>query len=150
MRTDPSDRPVRQAFRERPRAPVIRRWTRGSGCPSTTSDTFMTTGLPHIGYVRTFGWRLEHRRSWRGGRYGPRMDEQVPYRDTASSAGKVRLLNDADWEWRQRGPTSRAVRAFGVREHTLRRLPGGAGHAWTDGCLVLKPVGLRPGARLGV
>ncbi len=30
---------------------------------------------------------------------------------------------------------------FGVREHALRRLPGGAGHAWTDGRLVLKPVG---------
>jgi uncharacterized protein (TIGR02569 family) len=31
--------------------------------------------------------------------------------------------------------------AFGVRERALRRLPGGAGHAWTDGRLVLKPVG---------
>jgi hypothetical protein len=33
------------------------------------------------------------------------------------------------------------VRLFGVREDELRRLPGGAGHAWTDGRLVLKPVG---------
>lgn len=72
------------------------------------------------------------------------MDEQVPCRDTTSSAGRVRLLNDSDWEWRRRGPTSRAVRAFGVREHTLRRLPGGAGHVWTDGRLVLKPVGCVP------
>lgn len=60
---------------------------------------------------------------------------------TASSPEGVRLLNVADWEWRQRGPTPRAVRAFGGREDALRRLPGGIGHAWTDGRLVLKPVG---------
>lgn len=58
--------------------------------------------------------------------------------------GDVRLLEDTDWEWRRRGPTPRAVRAFGVREDALRRLPGGAGHAWTDGRLVLKPVGCVP------
>lgn len=57
---------------------------------------------------------------------------------------EVRLLEDDDWEWRRGGPTDRAVRAFGVRTETLRRLPGGAGHAWTDGRLVLKPVGCVP------
>lgn len=56
----------------------------------------------------------------------------------------TRLLEESDWEWRRRGPTSGAVRAFGVRERTLRRLPGGAGHVWTDGRLVLKPVGCVP------
>jgi uncharacterized protein (TIGR02569 family) len=56
----------------------------------------------------------------------------------------VRLLEAADSEWRQRGPTDRAVRAFGARAAELRRLPGGAGHAWTDGRLVLKPVGCVP------
>lgn len=33
---------------------------------------------------------------------------------------------------------------FGVHERALRRLLGGAGHAWTDGRLVLKPVGCVP------
>lgn len=36
------------------------------------------------------------------------------------------------------------MRAFGVREDALRRLPGGAGHVWTDGRLVIKPVGCVP------
>lgn len=49
--------------------------------------------------------------------------------------GDIRLLEDADWEWRRRGPTHRALRAFGVRDDALRRLPGGAGHTWTDGRL---------------
>lgn len=53
----------------------------------------------------------------------------------------TRVLEDADWDWRRRGPTPGSVSAFGVRERALRRLPGGAGHAWTDGRLVLKPVG---------
>jgi uncharacterized protein (TIGR02569 family) len=53
----------------------------------------------------------------------------------------VTLLGEPDWEWRRRGPTPRAVRAFGARPDDLRRLPGGAGHTWTDGRLVLKPVG---------
>lgn len=53
----------------------------------------------------------------------------------------TRVLEDADWDWRRRGPTPLAVTAFGVRDRALRRLPGGAGHAWTDGRLVLKPVG---------
>ena len=62
----------------------------------------------------------------------------------ASAAPAVRMLEEADWEWRRRGPTSQAVRAFGVRPDALTRLPGGAGHAWTDGRLVLKPVGFVP------
>jgi len=56
----------------------------------------------------------------------------------------VRLFTAADGEWRHRGPTPGAVRAFGVRERSLRRLQGGQGHAWTDGRLVLKPVGCVP------
>ena len=56
----------------------------------------------------------------------------------------VRLLATTDTEWRQGRPAPRAVRAFGVRTHALRRLPGGQGHAWTDGRLVLKPVGCAP------
>lgn len=55
-----------------------------------------------------------------------------------------RLLQASDWEWRRRGPTERTARAFGVRPSDLRLLPGGAGHAWTDGRLVLKPVGCLP------
>lgn len=42
------------------------------------------------------------------------------------------------------GPTPIASRAFGVRTDLLRRLPGGQGLAWTDGRLVLKPVGFAP------
>ena len=53
----------------------------------------------------------------------------------------IRLLGDPDWEWRRRGPSPAAIHSFDVREDTLRRLPGGAGHTWTDGRLVLKPVG---------
>jgi uncharacterized protein (TIGR02569 family) len=60
------------------------------------------------------------------------------------AAGGLRLLDEQDWEWRRRGPTSAAMRAFGVHESALRRLPGGAGHVWTDGRLVLKPVGFVP------
>ncbi|GAB3781394.1 TIGR02569 family protein [Nocardioides ungokensis] len=62
----------------------------------------------------------------------------------SSAAGNLRLLDERDWEWRRRGPTPQAVREFGVREDALRRLPGGAGHVWTDGRLVLKPVGCVP------
>ena len=72
------------------------------------------------------------------------MDQQVPGSTATSPSATVHLLDDSDWEWRRRGPTPRAVRAFDVREHLLRRLPGGAGHAWTDGRLVLKPVGCVP------
>ncbi|RYP88683.1 TIGR02569 family protein [Nocardioides guangzhouensis] len=56
----------------------------------------------------------------------------------------LRLLDASDWEWRRRGPTRRAVRAVGARGEDLRRLPGGSGHVWTDGRLVLKPVGCVP------
>jgi hypothetical protein len=55
----------------------------------------------------------------------------------------VRLLGEADWAWRQRGPTRRAVRAFGARAGELRRMPAGE-HTWTDGRLFLKPVGCIP------
>jgi uncharacterized protein (TIGR02569 family) len=44
----------------------------------------------------------------------------------------------------ERGPSLLAVRAFGVRQDRLRRLPGGQGQAWSDGRLVLKPVGFAP------
>jgi hypothetical protein len=64
---------------------------------------------------------------------------------TAGDAGpRVRLLAAAEVEWRRRSPTCDAVRAFGVRERSLRRLQGGQGLAWTDGRLVLKPVGCVP------
>ena len=53
----------------------------------------------------------------------------------------MRLLSAAEWAWRQRGPTESAIRLFGARHDALRRLPGGEGHTWTDGRLVLKPVG---------
>lgn len=56
----------------------------------------------------------------------------------------LRLPGADDWAWRRRGPSERAVRAFGARSEDLRRLPGGSGHAWTDGRLVLKPVGCVP------
>ncbi|HSE09041.1 MAG TPA: TIGR02569 family protein [Nocardioidaceae bacterium] len=59
-------------------------------------------------------------------------------------AERVRLFTEADWEWRHRGPTPEAVRAFGARERSLRRLDGGQGQAWTDGRLVLKAVGCVP------
>ncbi len=55
-----------------------------------------------------------------------------------------RLLQASDWEWRRRGPTEHAVRAFGVRASDLRRLQGGVGYTWTDGRLVLKPVSCLP------
>jgi uncharacterized protein (TIGR02569 family) len=46
--------------------------------------------------------------------------------------------------WRQRGPTPRAVQAFGVQKQALERLPGGQGICWTDGRIVLKPMGYAP------
>ena len=64
--------------------------------------------------------------------------------ESSSGRSRVRLLEDADWEWRRRGPTPHTVHAFGARADALRRLPGGAGHTWTDGRLVLKPVGCVP------
>lgn len=62
----------------------------------------------------------------------------------AGIAQPARLLTNTDRDWRQRGPTPRVLRAFDVREEALRRLPGGQGHVWTDGRLVLKPVGCAP------
>ena len=64
--------------------------------------------------------------------------------DPTFTASGVHLLGESDWEWRRRGPSPGAVRAFGVREGDLRRLPGGAGYVWTDGRVVLKPVGNLP------
>jgi hypothetical protein len=55
----------------------------------------------------------------------------------------LRLLDEADWAWRNSGPTRRAVRAFGVRAGDLRPMPRGT-HTWTDGRLFLKPVGCIP------
>lgn len=66
----------------------------------------------------------------------PKSDDPV-----VTEGGSVRLLSELDWEWRWRGPTNRALRAFGAREKSLTRMPGGAGFVWTDGPLVLKPVG---------
>lgn len=43
-----------------------------------------------------------------------------------------------------RAPNVFAVRAFKARERSLRPLPGGQGEAWSDGSLVLKPVGYPP------
>lgn len=56
----------------------------------------------------------------------------------------VRLMGDPGAEWRERGPTAKAVRSLGIDADELRRLPGGAGHVWTDGRLVVKPVGCVP------
>jgi uncharacterized protein (TIGR02569 family) len=73
------------------------------------------------------------------------MDDEQRHRSAARSpAPRIRLLDESGWDWRRRGPTGRALRMFGVHERALRRLPGGAGHAWTDGRLVLKPVGCVP------
>jgi hypothetical protein len=43
--------------------------------------------------------------------------------------------------WRRVGPSPAALRLFGVRSDDLTRFPGGQGLVWTDGRLVLKPVG---------
>ncbi len=56
----------------------------------------------------------------------------------------VHLYDDADLAWRHRGPTPRAIHELGVRADSLDRLPGGAGYNWTDGRVVLKPVGFVP------
>jgi hypothetical protein len=64
-------------------------------------------------------------------------------KDARRSPKPLRLLNEADRAWRRRGPTPRAVRAFGVRADELRPMPRGA-HTWTDGRLFLKSVGCIP------
>ncbi len=43
-----------------------------------------------------------------------------------------------------RTPTDSVVRAFGANGGALRHLPGGQQTAWTDGRLVMKPVGFTP------
>ncbi len=55
-----------------------------------------------------------------------------------------RLYTEVDGAWRRAGPTRRVVDAFEIRIDGLRRLPGGIGNTWTDGRLVLKPVGCPP------
>jgi hypothetical protein len=80
----------------------------------------------------------------RCGRYGPEVVHKQPSDTPAPSAEAIRLFDDADFQWRRSGPTSRTIRAFGIREDLLRRFPGGAGYNWTDGRLVLKPVGYVP------
>jgi uncharacterized protein (TIGR02569 family) len=57
------------------------------------------------------------------------------------SPDSVRLYDDADLAWRREGPPIEVRRAYGVDESSLRRLPGGMGFSWTDGRVVLKPVG---------
>ncbi|QWZ10017.1 aminoglycoside phosphotransferase family protein [Nocardioides panacis] len=69
------------------------------------------------------------------------MVEPIGVSAANGAASGVRLLGESDWAWRRRGPTPRAVRAFGLRERGLSRLPGGAGYVWTDGRVVVKPVG---------
>lgn len=61
--------------------------------------------------------------------------------DPALTAEAVRLYDAADMAWRRGGPGPDALRALGVRERSLAPLAGGAGYCWTDGRLVLKPVG---------
>jgi uncharacterized protein (TIGR02569 family) len=56
----------------------------------------------------------------------------------------VKLRTPSGSTRRHNGPTARAVRAFGVHEQSLRRLPGGQGECWSDGRLVLKRVGYTP------
>ena len=72
------------------------------------------------------------------------MVEALPASTTFTPVGGVRLLGESDLEWRRRGPTPKALRAFGVRDRDVRRLPGGAGYVWTDGRVVVKPVGYVP------
>jgi len=93
--------------------------------------------------------------AWKRGRVGCGIegrgaDEDLFVAEESSSGvedsapPRVRVHSAPEWEWRRRGPTQRAVRSFGIRSDVLRRLPGGQGHAWTDGRLVAKPVGCLP------
>lgn len=72
------------------------------------------------------------------------MVDSISVSTACASSPGVRLLGETDWEWRRLGPTPRAVQAFGLREDEVRRLPGGAGYVWTDGRVVVKPVGYVP------
>lgn len=56
----------------------------------------------------------------------------------------LELRTPSSLTWRHREPTRRAVRAFGIHDQSLRPLPGGQGVCWSDGRLVLKPVGYAP------
>jgi uncharacterized protein (TIGR02569 family) len=62
--------------------------------------------------------------------------------ETPHPALELRPLSTSTW--RQRRPTARAVQAFGVQNQGLERLPAGQGICWTDGRIVLKPVGYAP------
>lgn len=57
------------------------------------------------------------------------------------SPDSVVLYDEPELDWRRRGPSAEIRRTFGVDEASLRRLPGGMGFTWTDGRVVLKPVG---------
>jgi len=61
-----------------------------------------------------------------------------------SASDSVRLYDDVDLAWRREGPPVEVRQAFGIDERVLRRLPGGMGFNWTDGRVVLKPVGNVP------
>lgn len=60
------------------------------------------------------------------------------------AAADIRLFDEHEFAWRRAGPTPAAAAAFGVRRDELRPLAGGHGYTWSDGRLVLKPVGYRP------
>ena len=70
------------------------------------------------------------------------MPESASGTEDDPSVRSVRLHGPADFAWRRRGPTRMVMSAFGARGDALHRMPGGQGNAWTDGRLVLKPVGL--------
>jgi uncharacterized protein (TIGR02569 family) len=76
--------------------------------------------------------------------YGPGMVDPIPVSATHPSSGGVRFLGERDWRWRRLGPSPHVLRVFGLRERDVRRLPGGAGNVWTDGRVVVKPVGCVP------
>lgn len=72
------------------------------------------------------------------------MDSDRSSETAVPRSEDIHLFDDAAFQWRRAGPTPEAIRAFAVREDSLRPLPGGAGFNWTDGRLVLKPVGYVP------
>jgi uncharacterized protein (TIGR02569 family) len=72
------------------------------------------------------------------------MDHNPSSVVTVPRSEDIRLFDEAEFQWRRSGPTPEAIRAFDVRAEALRRFPGGAGYNWTDGRLVLKPVGYIP------
>lgn len=72
------------------------------------------------------------------------MNRNPPSGATVPKPEDIRLFDEAEFRWRRSGPTPGAVRALGVQSDALRPMPGGAGYNWTDGRLVLKPVGYTP------